>query len=160
MTGEITHDEQGRPVMTGFRPWMLTLILFITIHGAGTVWWASGIQSKIDGLTDLKSEIQSLRVDVGTALQVVGDHGTELAAVRLESARLRTRYDTLSDRVDAGTEDRYRAAQAHDDHMATRAYSDRNAQLVRAEQSAALANIRADIKVLQGQLDSHHRATQ
>lgn len=69
------------------------------------------------GWGKLITEVESINVsdierDVGIALTVVADHGTELQDIRNEQARIRGVLDSIYKRLDERTKDRYYRAEA------------------------------------------------
>ena len=99
-----------------FTRWMLGLFTFVIVQIGSFLYGYGQITQKMDDLdlTEFRDSMTKIEKDVGTALVVLADHGTELQDVRNEQARVRGNIDQfhgymneLRSKVDNQTKDRF-----------------------------------------------------
>ena len=80
--------------MAAVRKVIWSLAVAVVIGATSAVYGYGKLVEKLDNIN-----LMELETHIGTLLVVAGDHGTELENVRGGQARLRGRFDTLSDNM-------------------------------------------------------------
>jgi hypothetical protein len=96
------------PVPPNFKPWMLTLLIFLAGQTAGAIWWAASINEKVKNVVALEQKFSQVADRVDTALGVLKDHGTEFTLLRQDMARLQGVDDSLRIEMGASAADRFK----------------------------------------------------
>ena len=112
MTNENTNPNAKASNCTGvtpagFKPWMLTLLIFLAGQTCAAVWWASSINEKVKGVVALEQKFSQVANRVDTALGVLKDHGTQFQTMQQQLARLQGQDDALRADISARSADRF-----------------------------------------------------
>ena len=86
----------------GTRKLIMGMAGFLIIQAIGGAIAYGQLLNKVDNLS-----LGNLERDVGVALTVIADHGTELQDIRNEQSRIRGQLDSFNSRMDEKTKDRY-----------------------------------------------------
>jgi len=98
----VTIIESEVEALAGTNRWLrgiaVVLVLQVILAAVGY----GRLMEQVDQL-----HIDGLETNVNTALQVLGDHGTELAEVRSEQHRIRGVLDSVREEINQRTSDRF-----------------------------------------------------
>ena len=84
------------------KKWIRGIAVIVVVQVIVAVTAFAKLSSQVDHLN-----LEGIQANVSTSLQVLADHGTELATVRTEQARVRGVIDSLRSDVAQRTKDRF-----------------------------------------------------
>ena len=98
----LTVVEAEVHALAGTNKWIRGIALVIVLQIVVAAMGFARLAEQVDNLN-----LDGLKTNTMTALQVLGDHGTELQSVRQEQARLRGANDAMRAEISQRTADRF-----------------------------------------------------
>ena len=86
--------ERDLSVIAGMRKWVMSGVVILFLQAIGVVYTYGQLTEKVKTLGS-----NSIVKNITSNRSVLADHSSEIEGVRTEQARLRQRFDTLSDRI-------------------------------------------------------------